>query len=87
MKHLLALVLAATMTLVAAEQEESPPASIPLIGEIDGNRYIVGPGDVLWFSIHGGIPGDTSGTYSPRLLEVTPDGYAVLPSVGAWKVS
>jgi len=87
MKYLLALVLAATMTLVAAEEEESPPASIPLMGEIDGNRYIVGPGDVLWFSIHGGIPGDSSGGNRANLLEITPDGYAVLPSVGAWKVS
>jgi protein involved in polysaccharide export with SLBB domain len=81
------LVLVLGTSVFAETEEEAEPRSIPLMGEIDANLYIVGPGDVLWFSFPGSLPGDTAGGAGPRLLEVTPDGYAVLPSVGAWKVS
>ncbi len=81
------LVLVLSTTLFAQAGEGAGIPSMPLMGEIDANLYIVGPGDVLWFSFPGSLPGDTAGGAGPRTLEVTPDGYAVLPSVGAWKVS
>ncbi|MBN2608147.1 MAG: SLBB domain-containing protein [Candidatus Fermentibacteraceae bacterium] len=81
------LVLVLGTTLSAQMGGETGIPSMPLMGEVDGNLYIVGPGDMMWFSFPGSLPGDTAGGSGPRTLEVTPDGYAVLPSVGAWKVS
>jgi protein involved in polysaccharide export with SLBB domain len=61
----------------------------PMIEEIDPAEYIVGPGDVLWFSIQGGVPVALTGieTGSIIYITVTPDGYAVIPSAGAWPVA
>ncbi len=61
----------------------------PMIEEVDSAEYIVGPGDILWFSIQGSIPAELSGTGVGSILymTVTPDGYAVIPSAGAWPVA
>lgn len=72
---------------VASAQQQAPVQAYPLMDEVDVNTYVIGPGDVLWFSFPGTMHGDTTGGAGPMLLEVTPDGYAVMPSVGAWKVS
>ncbi|MCK4806093.1 MAG: hypothetical protein KAT09_00530, partial [Candidatus Aegiribacteria sp.] len=62
--------------------------SQPLHEDINSFEYIVGPGDIFWFLIQGGIPSEYSGFGSSLLrICVTPDGYAIIPSVGAWKVS
>ena len=60
----------------------------PLMEEINPQQYVLGPGDVLWFSVRGGMPVEYGGAEaSYRALEITPDGYAILPAIGAWKVS
>jgi len=61
----------------------------PMIEEINPVEYIVGPGDILWFSIQGGIPAELSGGEAESILYlmITPDGYAVIPSAGAWPVA
>ncbi len=61
----------------------------PMIEDIDPAEYIVGPGDVFWFSVLGGIPAELSALSEGGLLyiTVTPDGYAVIPSAGSWYVS
>ncbi|MFO8184429.1 MAG: SLBB domain-containing protein [Candidatus Aegiribacteria sp.] len=81
------LVLVLGLAPLSGAQDFEVPRSRPLMQEVDENRYIVGPGDVFWFSVQGGIPGDSAGGSGPQLIEVTPDGYAVLPRIGAWKVS
>lgn len=81
------LVLVLGLVPLAGAQETEVPRSSPLMDAVDANRYIVGPGDIFWFSVQGGIPGDSAGGSGPQLIEVTPDGYAVLPGIGAWKVS
>ncbi|MBD3277328.1 MAG: hypothetical protein GF388_03425 [Candidatus Aegiribacteria sp.] len=80
------------MVLIAV-LEQVPESSYiyqqqPLMVEIDPQQYILGPGDVLWFSVRGGMPVEYGGADESYLtLEITPDGYAILPSTGAWKVS
>ncbi len=66
-----------------------PSLTLPMIEEIDPLEYVVGPGDILWFSIQGGVPSELSGTEAGSILymTVTPDGYAVIPSAGAWSVA
>jgi len=61
----------------------------PMIEEINPLEYSVGAGDILWFSIQGGIPVELSGCESGSIMyiTVTPDGYAVIPSAGAWLVA
>lgn len=61
----------------------------PMIEEIDPTEYVVGPGDILWFSLQGGIPPELSGSEAGSIIyiTVTPDGYAVIPSAGAWPVA
>jgi protein involved in polysaccharide export with SLBB domain len=60
----------------------------PLLEDIDSYSYIVGPGDILWFFVQGGVPSAYSGTGTSIMrIGVTPDGYAIMPSVGVWKVS
>lgn len=81
------IVLVLALASLAGAQEFEVPRSRPLMDEVDENRYIVGPGDIFWFSVQGGIPGDSAGGSGPQIIEVTPDGYAVLPRIGAWKVS
>lgn len=85
--HLLVLLPVLGLAALTGAQETEVPRSRPLMAEVDANRYIVGPGDIFWFSVQGGIPGDSAGGSGPQLIEITPDGYAVLPRVGAWKVS
>jgi protein involved in polysaccharide export with SLBB domain len=74
--------------LSAVETVELIPTE-PMIEEVDTAEYIVGPGDILWFSIQGGIPSELSGMGSGSIiyLTITPDGYAVIPSAGAWFVA
>lgn len=74
--------------IAAGETTELIPTQ-PMIEEIDPAEYVVGPGDVLWFSIQGGIPSELSGSDAGSILyiTVTPDGYAVIPSAGAWSVA
>jgi len=61
----------------------------PMIGEVNPSEYLVGPGDVLWFSVQGGLPAGLSGYEAGSIIyiTVTPDGYAVIPSAGAWHVA
>lgn len=63
--------------------------SQPMIEDINPAEYIIGPGDIFWFSVQGGIPSVLSGLEHDGVLylKVTPDGYAVVPSAGAWYVS
>ncbi len=74
--------------IAAGDTTELIPTN-PMIEEIDPAEYIVGPGDVLWFSIQGGIPAELSGSDAGSILyiTITPDGYAVIPSAGAWSVT
>ena len=61
----------------------------PMIEEIDPAEYVVGPGDILWFSIQGAGTAMLLGTFEESILymTITPDGYAVVPSTGAWLVA
>ncbi len=75
--------------LIAAGETPEPIPTLPMIEEINPAEYVVGPGDILWFSIQGGIPAELSGSDAGSILyiTVTPDGYAVIPSAGAWSVA
>lgn len=75
------------MLLASGEPEFVP--SHPQIEEIDPSVYVVGPGDIFWFTVPGGIPDEISDTDGSSILymTVTPDGYLVIPSAGAWYVS
>lgn len=76
------------LMIPSGESAELIP-TVPMIEEIDPLEYVVGPGDILWFSIQGGVPSELSGTEAGSILymTVTPDGYAVIPSAGAWSVA
>jgi len=65
------------------------PAVYPMLDAVDINEYIIGPGDIFWFSVKGGIPVELSAFAGASFayLTVTPDGYVVVPSVGSWFVS
>ncbi len=60
-----------------------------MIEDIDPAEYIIGPGDVFWFTVLGGIPAELSALSEGGLLyiTVTPDGCAVIPSAGSWYVA
>jgi len=62
---------------------------IPMLGTIDPGEYMVGPGDVFWFSVQGGLPTELTGMEGSSFanLTVTPDGYLVVPTVGSYYVS
>ncbi len=77
------------LLLVASGESTELIPTRPMIEEIDPLEYVVGPGDVLWFSIQGGVPVELSGSGANSILylTVTPDGYAVIPSAGAWPVA
>ncbi len=79
--------LLALMLVFSITGEDTEQAHTTVLMDAVDPAYILGPGDVLWFSSQGGIPGDSTSGSAPKLLEVAPDGYVVLPSVGAWKVS
>ncbi|MCD4701136.1 MAG: hypothetical protein K8S24_04685, partial [Candidatus Aegiribacteria sp.] len=70
------------LLLIASEESAELIPVQPMIEEINPVEYVVGPGDVLWFSIQGGVPAELSGggANSILYLTVTPDGYAVIPS-------
>ncbi len=53
---------------------------VPIDGEIDGDTYIVGPHDIIHIQIW-------SATTIDELVEITPDGMAVLPGYGAIHIS
>lgn len=79
--------------LILSASIESPEIAqsvqYPMYDAIDPEEYILGPGDVLWFSVEGGLPSSITEEYSGSTLyiTITPDGYAVLPSAGAYDVS
>ncbi len=68
-------------------EDDYPREAVPMMQEVDGSDYVMGPGDVMWLMVQGSMPWDTLGGLTPALMEVTPDGYLLVPSVGAWKVS
>ncbi len=76
------------LLVLAGEGNEILPA-YPMIEDINPAEYIIGPGDVFWFSVLGGIPAELSALSEGGLLyiTVTPDGHAVIPSAGSWYVS
>lgn len=76
------------MMISSGVSEEFLPTQ-PMIEEIDPTEYVVGPGDILWFSLQVGIPPELSGSEAGSIIyiTVTPDGYAVIPSAGAWPVA
>mgnify|MGYP006277192107 CR=1 FL=1 len=53
---------------------------------VDPEEYEVGPGDVLWIAARGGLPSQFSDSASRSGLRmpVTPDGYVVVPLLGAF---
>lgn len=65
------------------------PMVYPMVDAVDVNEYIIGPGDIFWFSVKGGIPLELSALAGASFayLTITPDGYVVVPSVGSWFVS
>jgi len=64
-------------------------AQHPMYDAVDPDEYILGPGDILWFSMDGGLPSAMAGEIQGGTLyiTVTPDGYAVIPAAGAYYVS
>ncbi|MCD4775080.1 MAG: SLBB domain-containing protein [Candidatus Aegiribacteria sp.] len=82
------MVILLLMMIYNGVSEEFLPTQ-PMIEEIDPAEYVVGPGDILWFSLQGGIPPELSGSEAGSIIyiTVTPDGYAVIPSAGAWPVA
>lgn len=62
---------------------------VPILDTIDQGEYTVGPGDVFWFSVQGGLPIEMTGLEESSFayLTVTPDGFLVVPTVGAYFVS
>jgi len=75
--------------LILAAGDADLITSHPQVDDVDPSSYIVGPGDVFWFTVPGGIPSQIAGTEEGTLLylTVTPDGFLVVPSTGAWFVS
>jgi protein involved in polysaccharide export with SLBB domain len=75
--------------LVASGETSEFMPTEPMIEEIDPAEYVVGPGDILWFSIQGAGPAMLLGNLDGATLymTITPDGYAVVPSTGAWLVA
>jgi len=61
------------------------PGNPELTFPVDPQRYEVGPGDVLWLSAEGGLPMQLCDSLSSEGLKlpITPDGYVVIPLVGA----
>ncbi len=76
------------LLLASGETAEFIPTQA-MIEEIDPAEYVVGPGDVLWFSIQGAASAMLLGNFEESILymTITPDGYAVVPSTGAWLVA
>jgi len=77
--------------LLGALLGQSPGVRYPnpeLTFPVDPQFYEVGPGDVLWLSAEGGLPMQLSDSMSQGGLElpITPDGYVVVPLVGALDV-
>ncbi|NOQ21304.1 MAG: hypothetical protein GQ565_01465 [Candidatus Aegiribacteria sp.] len=77
------------LLLIAGAEPTVLVPTQPMIEEIDPAEYVVGPGDILWFSVQGGVPAGLSGSGAEPILHITitPDGYAVIPSAGAWPVA
>ena len=76
--------------LIASGVSDDLVPTQPMIREVNTSEYLVGPGDVLWFSVQGGFPAGISeneAVASVIYITVTPDGYAVIPSAGAWHVA
>ncbi len=76
------------LLVLVGEGIEILPAH-PMIEDIDPTEYIIGPGDVFWFTVLGGIPAELSALSEGGLLylTVTPDGCMVVPSAGSWYVA
>ncbi|MCD4847048.1 MAG: SLBB domain-containing protein [Candidatus Aegiribacteria sp.] len=76
------------LLVLVGEGIEILPAH-PMIEDIDPAEYIIGPGDVFWFGVLGGIPSELTALSEGGLLyiTVTPDGCAVIPSAGSWYVA
>ena len=65
----------------ASQNFGSPDLTFP----VDPHRYEVGPGDVFWLSAVGGLPMQLCDSVSAGglKLSIAPDGYLVIPLVGA----
>lgn len=80
--------LISMLVLCALSSDPSEPRSEPsseLTFPVDPREYEVGPGDVLWLTAEGGLPTQLCDSLSKGGIElpVTPDGYVVIPLVGA----
>ena len=61
----------------------------PLTFPVDPEAYEIGPGDVLWLTARGGLPMQFPDSTDRGGLElpVTPDGYVVVPLLGAFDLN
>ncbi|MEN8208988.1 MAG: SLBB domain-containing protein [Candidatus Fermentibacteria bacterium] len=77
------------LLLIAGEESTDLIPLQPMIEAVDPAEYIVGPGDILWFSIRDAGPALLMGNPDGSVfyMTITPDGYAVVPSTGAWLVA
>jgi len=82
------MILLLVLMVISGDANDFIP-TCPMIEEVNHFEYIVGPGDILWFSVQSGIPAELSGNEAQAIfyMTVTPDGFAVIPSAGAWFVS
>ena len=82
------MIILLLLLIATGETTEFMP-TVPMIEEIDPAEYVVGPGDILWFSIQGAGPAMLISNPEGSILymTITPDGYAVVPSTGAWLVA
>ena len=82
------MIILLLLLITVAETTELIPTN-PMIEEIDPAEYVVGPGDILWFSVQGLAPAMLMQNLDGSILymTITPDGYAVVPSTGAWLVA
>ncbi len=88
---LLAILMLAAQAAVGATDEPAQlvPEIPPMLEQLDPESYILGPGDVLWLSVRGGLPEELAGMTTRgtiMYMTVTPDGHAVIPGAGSWSV-
>ena len=69
------------LLVLFGEGIEILPAHL-MIEDINPAEYIIGPNDTFWFSVLSSLNEE-----GVLYITVTPDGYAVIPSAGAWYVS
>ncbi|MBN1434875.1 SLBB domain-containing protein [Candidatus Fermentibacterales bacterium] len=90
---MIALLLAAALGLPSSPAQEAAAVSpdLSFVDAVDPDGYVLGPGDVLWISLPGGLPYYTTEENPTGIsilnVTVTPDGNVVIPVVGAVDVS